>query len=349
MKRTLSLFLALVIISLQYSCASKSAEQAPIILKALIIDGENNHGIWPKTTYMMRDYLEETGLFEVDVDRTAYTWQGPHHNVDVTDRKIEFLLDEYPIPGESPEAVAEPQPDPNYAPKFSNYDLIVSNFGWKASVWPVATQKALEEYMSSGGGLVVVHAADNSWQNWDAFNEMIGIGGWGGRTNGGDNYYVHYDGDELKKDATEGGCGSHGAQMEIVIKNRAPQHPIMKGIPDEWLHAKDELYQRLCGPANNITVLATAYSDEEGNSPPWNKEVKGSGMHEPILMALDYGKGRIFHSTLGHMDYSMECVGFITTFQRGAEWAATGKVTQAVPEDFPGKEKTSSRSWSNQK
>jgi type 1 glutamine amidotransferase len=62
-----------------------------------------------------------------------------------------------------------------------------------------------------------------------------------------------------------------------------------------------------------------------------------------MLMAINYGQGRIFHSTLGHFDYSMECVGFITTLQRGAEWAATGEVFQEVPADFPSKEKTSSR------
>ncbi len=34
---------------------------------------------------------------------------------------------------------------------------------------------------------------------------------------------------------------------------------------------------------------------------------------------------------------------FIVTFQRGAEWAATGKVTQRVPDDFPGPDKPSLR------
>ena len=72
--------------------------------------------------------------------------------------------------------------------------------------------------------------------------------------------------------------------------------------------------------------------------------MKGSGWNVPMLMAINYGQGRIFHSTLGHFDYSMECVGFITSFQRGAEWAATGAVTQEVPDYFPSQEKTSSRS-----
>jgi type 1 glutamine amidotransferase len=52
-------------------------------------------------------------------------------------------------------------------------------------------------------------------------------------------------------------------------------------------------------------------------------------------MTIHYGNGRVFHTTLGHDPAAMQCVGFIVTFQRGVEWAATGKVTQEVPKDFP--------------
>ena len=100
------------------------------------------------------------------------------------------------------------------------------------------------------------------------------------------------------------------------------------------MHAKDELYDRLRGPAENLHVLATAYSDPA---------TRGSGFHEPMLMTISYGKGRVFHTTLGHALEASQCVGFITTLQRGAEWAATGKVTQKVPSDFPTADKTSSR------
>ena len=62
-----------------------------------------------------------------------------------------------------------------------------------------------------------------------------------------------------------------------------------------------------------------------------------------MLMTLDYGRGRVFHTVLGHADYSINCVGFITTLQRGTEWAATGKVTQEVPKDFPTAEQANSR------
>jgi type 1 glutamine amidotransferase len=100
----------------------------------------------------------------------------------------------------------------------------------------------------------------------------------------------------------------------------------MKGLPKVWMHAGDELYAGLRGPGENMKVLATAFSD------PANE---GSGHDEPILMVVKYGRGRVFHTVMGHDVAAMSCVGFITTFQRGVEWAATGKVTQKVPASFP--------------
>ena len=60
-------------------------------------------------------------------------------------------------------------------------------------------------------------------------------------------------------------------------------------------------------------------------------------------MAIGYGKGRIFHTPMGHDLTGMHCVGFIATLQRGTEWAATDKVTIPLPADFPTAEKGSSR------
>ena len=102
----------------------------------------------------------------------------------------------------------------------------------------------------------------------------------------------------------------------------------MKGLTPNWLHTPDELYATLVGPAENVTVLATAKSDVTGEN-------------EPILMVISYGKGRVFHTTMGHNDVSMRDIGFVTTLDRGAEWAATGKVTQPVPENFPTAHQTS--------
>jgi hypothetical protein len=61
-------------------------------------------------------------------------------------------------------------------------------------------------------------------------------------------------------------------------------------------------------------------------------------------MAITYGKGRIFHTTQGHDINALASVDFIVTYRRGAEWAATGKVTQKVPANFPTADTVSYRS-----
>ena len=321
------------------SCSSAQNTNAKPKLKALILDGENNHGIWPKSTFMLKDYLEQTGLFEVDIMRKKYLWIGPHYNKTKTVSDAPSLIEKYPLDDSKEHVIVDDtQYDPDFNPDFFKYDLVVSNLGWKSSNLPDETKKNFEKYMAQGGGLVVIHAANNAWGDWDEFNKMIGLGGWGDRNEKTGPYVYYNNEDELIKDPSEGICASHGPQIEYVLETRDSNHPIMKGLPNKWLHNKDELYERMRGPADNMTILATAYSDNTNDE-------KRTGRHEPLLMAITYDKGRIFHSALGHMDYSMECVGFITTFQRGAEWAATGKVTQKIPEDFPTENKVMIREW----
>ncbi|MBA2114350.1 ThuA domain-containing protein [Bremerella alba] len=257
-------------------------------LKALIVDGQNNHGVWPKTTQMMKSYLEDSGKFTVDVATTGKK---------STD---------------------------GFAPVFKDYDVVISNYNGQR--WPSATDKAFVEYVNSGGGFVVVHAANNAFGDWDEYNRIIGLGGWGGR-NAQSGPYVYFNKqDEIVRDTSKGKGGHHGRQHPFQVIVRDADHPITQGMPKSWMHTQDELYDQLRGPAENMKVLATAYADPATG---------GSGRHEPMIMTIDYGKGRVFHTPMGHAEYSMECVGFITTLLRGTEWAATGKVTKTIPDDFP--------------
>ena len=319
------MFLRRILVVAMTVCLSATTLTSAESLKVLIIDGQNNHGDWPKTTAIMRHYLEQTGRFDVNVARTRFTWQGKQH------------FPKYALNDKQYESLDQPKSDPDFAPKFSDYDVVVSNFGHNAAAWPEATQAAFEDFVSSGGGLVVVHAADNSFPDWKEFNRMIGLGGWGGR-NEKSGPYVFFDADGKEvRDTSAGGGGHHGAQHEFQVIVRQPDHPIVAGLPRNWLHTKDELYEQLRGPAERMTVLATAFA---------SKKHGGSGRHEPMLMTIEYGDGRVFHTPMGHADYSMECAGFATLLVRGTEWAATGNVTlTAVPEDFPTADASSRREF----
>lgn len=300
-----------------------AATAAPATIRVLIVDGQNNHTVWPRSTMMMKTYFEESGRFTVAIARTRPTWKGTK------------WLPHYPVnDGKAYEDLPEPAADPDFKPDFSRYDVVVSNFGWKAADWPAETQAALEAFVSKGGGFVTVHAANNSFPAWKAYNRMIGLGGWGGR-NEKDGPYVYYDkSGTLVRDTTPGPAGGHGPQHQFVVEVRQPDHPITRGMPPRWLHTQDECYDKLRGPAEEMTILATAFS-----APAF----KGTDRNEPMLMVINFGSGRIFHTTLGHEDYSFEGVGFITSLLRGTEWAATGRVTLPIPADFPTETKASHR------
>jgi type 1 glutamine amidotransferase len=265
-------------------------------IKILIIDGQNNHK-WQETTPVLKKLLEETGMFQAEVLTSPPQGAGMS----------------------------------GFKPEFSNYKVIVSNYN--GDPWSDETKAALDAFMKAGGGFVSYHAADNSFPEWPAYNEMIGIGGWGNRDEHAGPFWYFKDG-KMASDTTPGKAGNHGARKPFQVTVRDAKHPIMKGLPPVWMHEADELYSKLRGPGDHITLLGTAFSDPDN---------KGTGHDEAMLMALSYGKGRIFHTTLGHDVVAMQCVGFITTLQRGTEWAATGKVTQKVPADFPTADKVSIR------
>ena len=190
-----------------------------------------------------------------------------------------------------------------------------------------------------GGGVIVYHAADNAFAGWEEFNKIIALGGWEGR-NEKSGPYCYLENGNLKLDYSPGHGGSHGMQREYPMHCRNAKHPITKGLPDNWMHARDEMYDRMRGPANIKELLYSGTAD---------RNTGGSGREEPLVFTVDYGKARIFHIMLGHCgptledNPAMQCAGFQTLLLRGAEWAATGKVTQKVPDDFPTAEAVSLR------
>lgn len=282
--------------------------------KIMLLTGQSTrYHDWTKTAPLVKDYLEQTKLFTVDVVTT------PPVGADMSGFRADF----------------------------SKYRAVVVVY--EGAEWPAETKQAFVDYMKNGGGLVVVHDTDNAFPFWPEWNEMIGVGGWGLKPDGNLGARTEKWGPKIRwRDGRmvlddSPGTANHPPRHDFKVVTRAPEHPIMKGLPAEWLHAYDEIYSQLRGPAKNVEVLATAMADLE-------KYPKSTGEHEPMLMTIRYGQGRVFHTTLGHVGPqdkppfpAIACAGFIVTLQRGTEWAATGKVTQAVPADFPTAENTSVR------
>jgi HEAT repeat protein/type 1 glutamine amidotransferase len=309
MNRLVKLSIVMLVFVLCFGLAPKvstASKDAPSI-KALMVTGQNSQWHpWELSSPILKQMLEQTGLFKVDMAISP--------------------------PGD--EGIKD------YRPDFAKYDVLVINYDNAGREgWSKETERRFVEYVRGGGGVVVYHGSNNSFPKWKQYNEITGVGGWGGRDEKSGPMVRWRDGKTVL-DYSPGDGGSHGPAHAFQIVTRAKDHPVMRGLPKKWMHAKDELYGELRGPAKKLTVLATAYSDPAKD---------GTGEHEPMLFTIDYGKGRVFHTTLGHARElpltALECVGFIVTFQRGTEWAATGKVTQKVSEDFPTADEV--RRWRN--
>ena len=321
------------VLALACSCSALLAGAATLGQPSiLIVDGRNNHD-WPTTTEALRATLESTGLFEVAVatapelkihsglrapavpDKNFADAKG--RNSEVTRAAQQKLAPEWAA----------------WSPDFSRHAAVILNYNGPA--WPKPMQDAFVAYVRGGGGVLVVHAANNSFADWAEFNAMIGLG-W--RKAG--------FGASLSLDPATGraveccpdAATAHGTKHPYVVTHRQPDHPVLRGLPTTWLHGKDELYHHNRGPAQNLTILASAFSD------PLQR---GSGRHEPVLWEVTYGQGRVLVNTLGHAwkgdtDWdALRCVGFQTMLARSAEYLATGRVTLDAPKSFPSPERTS--------
>ena len=173
---------------------------------------------------------------------------------------------------------------------------------------------------------------NNSFSGWEGFERAVGLL-WR-PTSFGESLYYDQQGTLVREAAGKGRPMGHGGIYDWRMTVRDQENPITAGMPPVWMHRLDELYHGQRGPAKDVHILLSAYSD---------KTKGGTGFDEPIVWWVPVGKGKVLTDVMGHVGDTacLSCVGYQTTLLRGIEWLATGRCTTAIPADFPTSEKTS--------
>ncbi|MDA3799384.1 MAG: ThuA domain-containing protein [Kiritimatiellae bacterium] len=215
----------------------------------------------------------------------------------------------------------------SWRPPFEKYDVIIQNcnsYGNRPT-WPNEVQHNLETFIACGGGLYILHSGNNAFPNWKEYNRMIGLG-WRDKDFGW-TITIAQDGTIQRVPPGQGGNTSHGERFDAVL-TRLDTHPIHDGLPKQWKVADLEVYSYARGPAENLTVLSYAREPM-------------TGLQFPVEWVVNYGKGRVYNSTFGHVwqddinPPSMRCVAFQTLLIRSIEWLSGNKVTWRIPSNFP--------------
>lgn len=219
-----------------------------------------------------------------------------------------FLKDVLTKAGMSVDVTETPSTDLT-ADRLASYDVLLLNYkdtskGSPASRWSDENKKAFADAVRGGKGLVVYHHASSAFvgdNDLDREFEKVIAGGW-------------------RKQ------GNHGKRHEFSVTVRKADHPVMNGMPAEFAHENDELYQNSVIPRDAV-VLATAFSKKA-------LDPKNSDKHEPMVWVANYGQGRVYEIALGHDVPAMQGAGFQSLLIRGTEWAATGEVRTPVPAEL---------------
>ena len=305
--------------------AAPAAEKIPV----LILTGRNNHD-WKRSTPLLRGALEATGRFAVTVAESPPPFpQPPPPRPGKTAGEAEIAAHAsahaaWQAADRAFNQAQQPEWD-RWLPDFKAHRVVVNDYNGRD--WSGPMKAAFTAFVRDGGGLVNVHAANNGFRNWTEFNQMIGMGFRGAD---GPRWVV----DDATSRPLELPAGSeigrvgetagHGDFHAFTVVHRRPEHPILRGLPLRWLHGKDELYHGQRGPALDLEILASAYSDPAR---------RGSGRHEPVLWTTRFGAGRVVTTSLGHLwpghpaTDALDCPGFQALLTRSTEWAATGAVT----------------------
>jgi uncharacterized protein len=99
----------------------------------------------------------------------------------------------------------------------------------------------------------------------------------------------------------------HEKRRDLKIERVNAEHPVMKGFPEVWDNPDDELYVNVkVWP--DVVPLAKAYGQD-------------TKQDHVVIWANTYGQARVFSTTLGHQNSTMQSPVYLDVVTRGLLWA----------------------------
>jgi hypothetical protein len=259
-------------------------------INALIITGRNSfEHDWKGTTNELRNMLEDSGRFTVRVTE-------------------EFR-------GATQQTLAP-------------YDVVLLNYCGRwfydepaEERWGRRAEAALFNFVRQGKGIVVYHPTFiMGAPDWPQFEQLAGAA--------------------LRLTPTPSRRAPLDAFRLHVVDRR---NPITRGMREYLWTFMDDMYTNLRWnrKTKDVCVLVTGYDDAAAYAPALagpkfppdqfspERLARMSGMNQehPLVWTSRYGKGRVYSFTLGHGPDTLRYDALISLLVRGAEWAATGRVT----------------------
>ena len=188
--------------------------------------------------------------------------------------RIDWTVDH--TAGTSTEVLIERHKDTNWT---KDFDVVLYNMSFSYVVDVPWIERLAAAHRDSGVGAVILHGAVHSYRRSEsrAWGELMGA------------FSLRHD-----------------SQRPLTIEAVLPDHPIMRGLPPNWLTSKEELYE-LVRVWPGMTPLAEAYSVE-------------SHKRHPIMWTNTHGKAKVFVTSLGHNTEIIANPVYIDLVTRGLLW-----------------------------
>jgi type 1 glutamine amidotransferase len=190
--------------------------------------------------------------------------------------------------GKSTEVLIERHKNTDWTKEF---DVVLYNMSFSFVVDVEWIERLAGAHRESGVGAVILHGAVHSYRRSTsrAWGELMGA------------FSLRHD-----------------AQRPLTVETVAPEHPIMRGVPQKWETIPEELYE-LERVWPTMTPLAQSFSIESKKT-------------YPIMWTNTHGKAKVFVTSLGHNTEMIATPLYLDIVARGLLWTVGHLKADGTPE-----------------